>query len=126
MAQILSTATDYIFENKLENRTLDRYNWLSSTMSKEYVIKKYKAFLNYGRTAWVEPFPKDYYFKQHSHGENSNILHMRWKGVIEIDPKLKVTCHCRLAKIFTWEHMDAVANKIKENPSLVYTYTCKR
>ena len=125
MAQVLDVATDFIFEKKMENRTLDKYNWLGSPMSKEFVIKKYKAFLNYGTKAWFEPMPKGYFMHEHNHNENSVILHQRAKGVIETCSKLKVTCHCRLSKIFTWENMDALAEKIKNNPDLVYEYTCK-
>lgn len=125
MAQILSFATDYIFEHKMENRTLDKYNWLSSPMSKEFVIKKFKAFKMYGTRAWFDPMPQGYYMKDHNHSENSNVLHQRAKGVIEICPKLKVTCHCQLAKIFSWENIDAVAEKICKDKDLVYELTCK-
>ncbi|MCQ2815707.1 MAG: hypothetical protein MJ252_00425 [archaeon] len=125
MAQILETATDFIFEKKMENRSLDKYNWNQLPMSKEFVMKKFKAFLTYGNKAWYEPMPQGYFMHQHKNPENSNVLHQRAKGVIEIGTKIKVTNHCRLSKIFTWENIDAVAEKIKNNPDLVFDLTCK-
>jgi malic enzyme len=125
MAQVLGIAVDFIFEKKMENRTLDKYNWLHLPMSKEFVFKKFKAFLNYGSGAWFDPMPEGYYMKQHNHSENSNMLHQRAKGVIEVYPKIKINSHCRLAKFFSWENLDAVSEKIAKNPDLVYELTCK-
>ena len=125
MAQILETCVDFIFEKKMENRTLDKYNWHQMPMSKEFVFKKFKAFLTYGGKGWYEPMPQGYFMHQHGNPENSNILHIRAKGVIEIKPKIQVNQPCRLNKIFTWENIDAVAQKIKANPELVFDLTCK-
>lgn len=125
MSAILDKACDFIFEKKMEIRTLDKYNWLKTPMSKEYVAKKFLAFLNYGTKAWFEPMPQGYYMKDHNHSENSNLIHMRARGAVESDPKLKITSHKRMAQFFSWENMDALSDKIAKNPDLVYEYTCK-
>ena len=123
--KVLESVLDYIFENKLENHTYDKYNWHSLELSKEYVLKKFKTFQTYGTLGWREPHPKGYYMHQHKIPENSVLLHARNRGVIEIGPKIKLPCAKKAKCLFKWENLDSIAEKINEDPTLVYEYTCK-
>ena len=60
--------------------------------NKEITLKcvenRYSEFLMEGSEAWNEKFPAGYSSAKKTIYENSNLLHERFKGVIEIYPKL--------------------------------------
>ena len=124
MILLINKIADYIFEKKLENHQYDQYNWRKLPLNKEYVIKKFNYFLIYGNKAWVEEIPKGYYMHKHTIQENSVLLHARNKGVIEINPKIKFNPE-KYKNLFAWENLDNIAEKINNNPNLVFDYTCK-
>ena len=122
--QLAQRLTDFVFEQKLENHSFDKYNWRKLELSKEYVMKKFNHFLTYGSRAWVEDFPKGYYMHKHTIPENSVLLHARNRGVIEVGPKLRFTPG-KFKLLFKWENLDEIAEKIVNDPSLVFELTCK-
>jgi malate dehydrogenase (oxaloacetate-decarboxylating) len=61
---------------------------------------------------------------KHKIPENSVLMHVRNRGVIEILPKLRF-CPKRYKTLFTWENLDGIAEKINNDPSLVFELTCK-
>ena len=123
--KILSAAVDYIIDNKLEDRTLDKYNWKGQALSREYVLNKFNAFRYYGNKAWVEDIPKGYFFHQHSNPENANVLHIRNRGVVEIGLKLDIKGPCILNKLISWDNMDKISQIIVKNKDEVFNLTCK-
>lgn len=123
--QVFEKVLDYVFDNKLENHSLDKYNWRGCQLNKEYVVKKFKTFQTYGTLGWREPIPKGYYMHNHSIPENSVLLHARNRGVIEIGLKIRLPCPKKTKCLFKWENLDAVAEKINADPTLVFEYTCK-
>ena len=124
MILLINKIADYIFEKKLENHQYDQYNWRKLPLNKEYIIKKFNYFLIYGNKSWVEEIPKGYYMHKHTIQENSVLLHARNKGVIEINPKIKFNPE-KYKNLFAWENLDNIAEKINNNPNLVFDYTCK-
>ena len=124
MMLLINKIIDYIFEQKLENHQYDQYNWRKLPLNKEFVIKKFNYFVIYGNKAWVEEIPKGYYMHKHTIQENSLLMHSRNKGVIEISPKLKF-CPEKYKNLLTWENLDNIAEKINNNPNLVFELTCK-
>ena len=122
---VLDAVIDYVFDKKLVNNTLDKYNWKGQPTTKDYVRDKYDAFSTFGHRAWVEDMPKGYYMKKHTNPENADLLHSRNKGVIEIGLKIQINCPNHLKHLFSWENLDDISNKIAEKPELVYVYTCK-
>ena len=124
MTKVVSKATDFIFEHKCECHKYDKYNWRKFELNKEFVIKKLKHFFTYGNKAWVEDIPKGYYMHEHKIPENSVLMHVRNRGVIEIGPKLRFNPK-KYKCLFKWENLDAIAEKINEDPSLVFDLTCK-
>ena len=122
---VLDAVIDYVFDKKLVNNSLDKYNWKGQPTTKDYVRDKYDAFSTFGHRAWVEDMPKGYYMKKHTNPENADLLHSRNKGVIEIGLKIQINCPNHLKHLFSWENLDAVSKKIIEKPELVYVYTCK-
>ena len=124
LVEIVDKLCDYIFEKKLENHSFDKYNWRKLELNKCFVLKKLKHFFVYGNKAWVEDMPKGYYMHQHTIPENSVLMHARNRGVIEIGPKIQF--HPKLFKcLFKWEKLDEIAEKIVDDPSLVFELTCK-
>ena len=124
LTQIIEKATDFVFNEKLENHNYDKYNWRKLALNKDYIIKKINYFFTYGSKAWVEDMPKGYYMHKHSIPENSVLLHSRNRGVIEIGPKLRFNPE-KFKNLFKWEHLDAIAEIIVDEPNLVFDYTCK-
>ena len=124
LAQVVDKLCDYVFAEKLENHAFDKYNWRQLELSKCYVLKKLKFFFTYGHKAWVEDMPKGYYMHKHSIPENSVLMHTRNRGVIEVGPKLRF-CPKKFKCLFKWENLDGVAEKIVDDPSLVFELTCK-
>ena len=61
---------------------------------------------------------------KHTIPENSVLMHVRNRGVIEILPKLRF-CPKRYKTLFTWENLDGIAEKINNDPSLVFELTWK-
>ena len=122
---VLDAVIDYVFDKKLVDNSLDKYNWKGQPTTKDYVRDKYDAFSTFGHRAWVEDMPKGYYMKKHTNPENADLLHSRNKGVIEIGLKIQINCPNHLKHLFSWENLDAVSKKIIEKPELVYVYTCK-
>ena len=122
---VLDAVIDYVFDKKLVNNSLDKYNWKGQPTTKDYVRDKYDAFSTFGHRAWVEDMPKGYYMKKHTNPENADLLHSRNKGVIEIGLKIQINCPNHLKHLFSWENLDDISNKIAEKPELVYVYTCK-
>ena len=124
IARIVENICDFVFGQKLENHSLDKFNWRKLELNKCYVIKKLKHFFIYGRKAWVEDMPKGYFMHQHNIPENSVLMHARNRGVIEIGPKITF-CPKKYKCLFKWENLDAIAEKIVDNPDLVFELTCK-
>ena len=124
LTQVVDKACDYVFAQKLECHKYDKYNWRKLELNKCYVLKKLKFFFAYGSKAWVEDIPKGYYMHKHSIPENSVLLHARNRGVIEIGPKLRF-CPKKFRCLFKWENLDGIAEKIVDDPSLVFELTCK-
>ena len=124
MVQLINKITDYVFEQKLECHKYDQHNWRKLPLNKDFVIKKFKHFLIYGNKAWVEDIPKGYYMHKHSIPENSVLMHARNRGVIEVKPKIEFRPK-RYKCLFSWENLDAIAEKINNDPSLVFDLTCK-
>ena len=124
MCQLVEKITDFIFEHKLESHKYEKYNWRNLGLNKEFVMKKLNYFFLYGNKAWVEEIPKGYYMHQHTIPENSVLMHSRNRGVIEIGPKLRFDPE-NYKSLFTWENLDSIAEKINNDPSLVFELTCK-
>ena len=124
MVQLINKITDYVFEQKLESHKYDQHNWRKLPLNKDFVIKKFKHFLIYGNKAWVEDIPKGYYMHKHSIPENSVLMHARNRGVIEVKPKIEFRPK-RYKCLFSWENLDIIAEKINNDPSLVFDLTCK-
>ena len=124
MVQLINKITDYVFEQKLECHKYDQHNWRKLPLNKDFVIKKFKHFLIYGNKAWVEDIPKGYYMHKHSIPENSVLMHARNRGVIEVKPKIEFRPK-RYKCLFSWENLDSIAEKINNDPSLVFDLTCK-
>ena len=124
LAQVVDKACDFVFSQKLECHKYDKYNWRKLELNKCYVLKKLKFFFTYGSKAWVEDIPKGYYMHKHTIPENSVLLHARNRGVIEIGPKLRF-CPKKFRCLFKWENLDGIAEKIVDDPSLVFELTCK-
>jgi malate dehydrogenase (oxaloacetate-decarboxylating) len=68
--------------------------------------------------------PKGYFMHKHNIPENSVLLHARNRGVIEIGPKIRF-CAKKFKCLFKWENLDSIAEKIVNDPNLVFEYTCK-
>ena len=124
MVQLINKITDYVFEQKLESHKYDQHNWRKLPLNKDFVMKKFKHFLIYGNKAWVEDIPKGYYMHKHSIPENSVLMHARNRGVIEVKPKIEFRPK-RYKCLFSWENLDSIAEKINNDPSLVFDLTCK-
>ena len=60
------------------------------TATLDKVEQKFSSFLIEGTNSWIEPSPSDYVLSNHSIDENSLLLHKRYKGVIELQPKIIV------------------------------------
>ena len=123
---ILGRATEYILENNLADRTLDKFNWLGEPLSKEFVLNKYKSFRIFGTKGWVEPMPDDYYMHQHTNTENANLLHSKNRGVLETRVKLRTPSVKELNAYFIWNNLDHISKLIINNPDEVYNLTCKK
>ena len=124
MVQLINKITDYVFEQKLECHKYDQHNWRKLPLNKDFVMKKFKHFLIYGNKAWVEDIPKGYYMHKHSIPENSVLMHARNRGVIEVKPKIEFRPK-KYKCLFSWENLDSIAEKINNDPSLVFDLTCK-
>ena len=124
LVQVVDKLCDYVFAEKLENHAFDKYNWRQLELSKCFVLKKLKFFFAYGSRAWVEDMPKGYYMHKHTIPENSVLMHQRNRGVIEVGPKLRF-CPKKFKCLFKWENLDGVAEKIVDDPNLVFELTCK-
>ena len=124
MSKLVTKLVDYVFDNKLECHKYDKYNWRKLPLNKEFVIKKLKHYFIYGNKAWVEDIPKGYYMHKHTIPENSVLMHIRNRGVIEIGPKLRF-CPKKYKCLFSWENLDGIAEKINNEPNLVFDLTCK-
>ena len=126
ITQLVEKIADFVFSQKLENHSFDKYNWRKLELNKEYIMKKFKHFTTFGNRAWVEDFPKGYYMHKHTIPENSVLLHARNRGVIviEVGPKLRFTPG-KFKCLFKWENLDGIAEKIVDDPSLVFELTCK-
>ena len=124
LTQVVDKVCDFVFSRKLECHKYDKYNWRSLELNKCYVLKKLKFFLAYGSKAWVEDIPKGYYMHKHTIPENSVLMHARNRGVIEIGPKLRFSPEIYKC-LFKWENLDGIAEKIVNDPSLVFKLTCK-
>jgi malic enzyme len=124
VSQIVDKLCDYVFEQKLDNHSFDQHNWRKLELNKCFVMKKLKHFFTFGSKAWVEDFPKGYYMHKHSIPENSVLMHQRNRGVIEVGPKLRF-CPKKFRCLFKWENLDGIAEKIVDDPKLVFELTCK-
>ena len=109
----------------MENKSLEKYCWRGSKLTKEYVVHKFRAFQTYGSRAWKEEMPKGYYMNEHSNPENSNMLHYRNRGVVEIGLKVDITSPCTFNELLSWENLDMASQKIVKNQEEVFELTCK-
>ena len=123
--EILEKVVDHVFGNGLVKHDLDKYNWHGMETTKDYIYEKFKCFLTYGSKGWREPMPKGYYMHKHTNPENSNLIHMRNRGVIEIGLKIKLGNAKQLKSLYSWENLDALAKKIAAKPELGNEITCK-
>ena len=124
VSQIVSKVADFVFEHKCECHKYDQHNWRQLPLDKEFVMKKLKHFFIYGNKAWVEDIPKGYYMHKHTIPENSVLMHIRNRGVIEVGPKLRFNPK-KYKCLFKWENLDNIAEKINNDPSQVFELTCK-
>ena len=115
LSQVVDKLLDFVFANKLENHSFDKYNWRKMELNKGYVVKKLKHFFTYGSKAWVEEMPKGYYMHKHTIPENSVLMHARNRGVVEVGPKLRF-CPKKFKCLFKWENLDGIAEKIVADP----------
>jgi malate dehydrogenase (oxaloacetate-decarboxylating) len=122
--QVLEKIVDFVFKEKLDNHSYEKYNWRKMKLNKDYILKKLNYFLTYGSKAWVEDMPKGYFMHQHKIPENSVLLHSRNRGVIEIGPKISFSPE-KFKYLFRWEKLDRICEKIIDGPGLVFEYTCK-
>lgn len=122
---VLARAVDYILFNKLENRELDKYNWRGEPLSKEYIMKKFKAFQTFGTRAWREEMPKGYFMHEHKNPENANVLHYRNRGVVEVGLKIAIASPFILNRLLSWENIEKISEIIVKKPEEVYEITCK-
>ena len=121
---ILEKIANYVFENKLENHSYEKYNWKSLPLEQNYILKKFNYFQLYGNKAWVEEIPKGYYMHKHTIPENSTLMHSRYRGVIEIGPKIIFEPN-KFKSLFKWEKLDEISEKILDDPNLVFELTSK-
>ena len=124
LLQVLEKIADFVFKEKLDNHSYEKYNWRKMKLNKEYILKKFNYFLTYGSKAWIEDMPKGYYMHKHKIPENSVLLHARNRGVIEIGPKICFSPK-KFKNLFKWEELDRISEKIIDRPDLVFEYTCK-
>ena len=124
MCQLVAQIAEFVFDKKLQCDKYEKYNWKKLPLNKEYVLSKLNHYWIYGNKAWVEDIPKGYYMHQHKIPENSVLMHVRNRGVIEIGPKIRF-CPKRYKTLFTWENLDGIAEKINNDPSQVFELTCK-
>ena len=61
---------------------------------------------------------------KHTIPENSVLMHIRNRGVIEVGPKLRFNPK-KYKCLFKWENLDNIAEKINNDPSQVFELTCK-
>ncbi len=121
---ILEKIANYVFENKLENHSYEKYNWKRTPLDQNYILKKFNYFQLYGNKAWVEEIPKGYYMHKHTIPENSTLMHSRYRGVIEIGPKIIFEPN-KFKSLFKWENLDEISEKILDDPNLVFELTSK-
>ncbi len=124
MCQLVAQIAEFVFDKKLQCDKYEKYNWKKLPLNKEYVLSKLNHYWIYGNKAWVEDIPKGYYMHKHKIPENSVLMHVRNRGVIEIGPKIRF-CPKRYKTLFTWENLDDIAEKINNDPSQVFELTCK-
>jgi malic enzyme len=124
MCQLVAQIAEFVFDKKLQCDKYEKYNWKKLPLNKEYVLSKLNHYWIYGNKAWVEDIPKGYYMHQHKIPENSVLMHVRNRGVIEIGSKIRF-CPKRYKTLFTWENLDGIAEKINNDPSQVFELTCK-
>ena len=124
LVQLVGKIADFVFEHKCECHKYDQHNWRNLPLNKKFVKKKLKHYFIYGNKAWVEDIPKGYYMHKHTIPENSVLMHVRNRGVIEVGPKISFRPK-RYKTIFSWENLDGIAEKINNDPSLVFELTCK-
>lgn len=117
--EILEKVVDHVFGNKMVKHDLDKYNWHGMETTKDYIYEKFKTFLTYGTKGWVEPMPKGYYMHKHDNKQNSNLIHMRNRGVIEIGLKIKNNNPKQLKELYSWKNIDAISKKLQQNLNLV-------
>ena len=66
LINVFEKIVDFVFKEKLENHSYDKYNWRKMALNKEYILKKFNYFHVYGNKAWVENMPKGYFMHKHS------------------------------------------------------------
>jgi len=98
----------------------------NKTATVEYVLNRYTSFLREGSQAWYEQLPADNLSSKKTTNDNANVLHARFKGVIEIDPKLDVKDPCELDKLFSEDQIRVISEAIRKNPDIAWEITCKR
>ena len=67
---------------------------------------------------------KGYYMHKHTIPENSTLMHSRYRGVIEIGPKIIFEPN-KFKSLFKWENLDEISEKILDDPNLVFELTSK-
>lgn len=58
-------------------------------------------------------------------GQDSNMLHYRNRGVVEIGLKVDITSPCTFNELLSWENLDMASQKIVKYQEEVFELTCK-
>jgi malic enzyme len=89
------------------------------------VLKRFQDFMLEGKNAWVEDHPNSYLHHKKSTDENSLLLHYKYKGVIEIFPKISFPDPTILDSLISWKNLDEISDILLEKPELASELTCK-
>jgi malic enzyme len=123
--EVLKMSTQYILDNGLSKQTSKEFNLDQQELSVDYVMRKYRRFLEEGTDGWIDTFPHGYISKDHTNDENSLLLHSRYRGVIQTDSKIHVKNFETLDEIFTWDNLDYISRKIIADPFESNFLTCR-
>ena len=114
---MVSTAAKFFVE---KNMCKDK------AMTAKQIESKFQSFLQEGGEAWFDKFPPGYISSTKNIFENSNLLHERFKGVIEIHPKIQIKDPRTLDKLFSEAQIKVIVEEIRKNPEIAWDITCKR
>jgi malate dehydrogenase (oxaloacetate-decarboxylating) len=111
---IVNKASHYFVNNfKLEkNKILEVQN-------------KLKSFLIEGNQSWIQQYPYNYFVNKNSINDNAVLLHLRYRGVIELGLSLNIKDMSKLDELVSWKNLKHISNLIKKNPNEINSLTCK-